>query len=331
MGKNISVQDLISIIIPVYNAEKHLDKCIQSVLAQTYTNWELLLIDDGSTDSSGVICDKYAEQDSRIKVFHKENGGVSSARNLGLDNAKGEWITFVDSDDWVDTKYLRLLLGNNDSDLMVCAFIAEGRMNWEDTLDDEKYSSRDEIRHFIDKNLIGASLSAPWCKFFKSEIIRTQHLKFDKKIHLGEDTLFVINYLSYTSSITTISQKLYHYNLIGGDGLSAKIERFDQYFYAMDALEAGLSRLRKVFGYDYTAAYLRFELNYFVKQVLSLRKYGFCYNDLIIILTNRHSSAILNDRHILSKGKRRKVFDVLATAHLYSVIAILMKLFRLYY
>lgn len=100
------MRPIISIIVPVYNTEKYLDKCIQSVLAQTYTNWELLLIDDGSTDSSGAICDKYAAEDNRIRVFHKENGGVSSARNLGLDNAQGEWISFVDADDWIENSML---------------------------------------------------------------------------------------------------------------------------------------------------------------------------------------------------------------------------------
>ena len=94
----------ISVIIPVYNAEKYLYRCIDSVLVQTFTNWELLLIDDGSKDSSGVICDEYAAKDARVRVFHKENGGVSSARNLGLDNARGEWVAFVDSDDYIEKK-----------------------------------------------------------------------------------------------------------------------------------------------------------------------------------------------------------------------------------
>lgn len=93
---------MISIIVPVYNTEKYLDQCIQSILSQTYTDYELLLVDDGSTDSSGVICDRYAEQDSRVREFHKPNGGVSSARNMGLDNARGEWIGWVDSDDYID-------------------------------------------------------------------------------------------------------------------------------------------------------------------------------------------------------------------------------------
>lgn len=100
MGQSISIQDLISIIVPVYNTEKYLDQCIQSVLTQTYTNWELLLIDDGSTDSSGAICDKYAAEDNRIKVVHKPNTGVSDSKNIALDMAKGEYIMFLDSDDY---------------------------------------------------------------------------------------------------------------------------------------------------------------------------------------------------------------------------------------
>ena len=94
---------LISIIIPIYNTEKYLPRCIDSILAQTFRDFELLLINDGSTDNSGTICDEYVKKDSRIRVFHKENGGASSARNMGLDNAQGEWIAFIDSDDWIDT------------------------------------------------------------------------------------------------------------------------------------------------------------------------------------------------------------------------------------
>ena len=96
----------ISVIAPVYNVEKYLPRCIDSILAQTFTDFELLLIDDGSKDHSREICDEYAKKDSRIRVFHKENGGVSSARNLGLDNVKGEWITFVDSDDYLKMEFL---------------------------------------------------------------------------------------------------------------------------------------------------------------------------------------------------------------------------------
>jgi len=115
----------ISVIVPVYNVEKYLAKCIDSILAQTFTDFECILINDGSPDNSPAICDEYAKKDERMKVIHKENGGVSSARNTGLDIAQGEWITFADSDDWVDENYLELMYSNaikNNCDLSICGF-----------------------------------------------------------------------------------------------------------------------------------------------------------------------------------------------------------------
>ena len=101
---------LVSIIVPVYKAEQWLHRCVDSILAQTMTDFELLLIDDGSPDKSGEICDEYAAKDNRVRVFHKENGGVSSARNLGLDNAVGDFVMFVDSDDWIVSDCLELCI-----------------------------------------------------------------------------------------------------------------------------------------------------------------------------------------------------------------------------
>lgn len=104
----------ISVIVPVYNVEKYLRRCIDSILAQTFTDFELLLIDDGSKDNSRDLCDGYAMKDERVRVFHKKNGGVSSARNLGLDNAKGEWVSFVDADDYLDNCYYSNFLSFHD-------------------------------------------------------------------------------------------------------------------------------------------------------------------------------------------------------------------------
>ena len=101
---------IVTIIEPVYKAEKYLSCCIDSILAQSFKDFELLLIDDGSPDSSGQICNEYASKDNRIHSFHKENGGVSSARNMGIDNAQGEWICFIDSDDWVEADFLKELI-----------------------------------------------------------------------------------------------------------------------------------------------------------------------------------------------------------------------------
>ena len=111
---------MISIIVPVYNSSKVLEKCIDSILAQTYKSFELILIDDGSSDGSGKICDKYADIDDRLKVYHRANYGVSASRNFGTEKAKGEWISFIDSDDYIDTTYLESFFPNNliESDLV---------------------------------------------------------------------------------------------------------------------------------------------------------------------------------------------------------------------
>ena len=131
---------VISIIVPVYNAEKYLHRCIDSILSQTFTDFELLLIDDGSTDSSSIICDDYLREDSRVRVFHKKNGGVSSARNMGLDNAKGKWITFVDSDDFISSNFCEILLDNENEDLVICSFETFGNIKEKCKLKDSYYS-----------------------------------------------------------------------------------------------------------------------------------------------------------------------------------------------
>ncbi len=115
---------MISVIVPVYNVEKYLDRCVESIVAQTFNEYELILVDDGSTDGSGVICDRYAELYNRIRVIHKENGGLSDARNVGTENAKGEYVTYIDSDDCVHSKYLELLyksLINFNADISLCS------------------------------------------------------------------------------------------------------------------------------------------------------------------------------------------------------------------
>ncbi len=217
---------LISVIVPVYNTEKYLDQCIQSVLAQTYTNWELLLIDDGSTDSSGAICDRYAEQDSRIRVFHKPNGGVSSARNLGLDNARGEWISFVDADDWIDGEcYQKLLTYGVDSTLIYMSNIEhiQDGINATYQLTNQRYEAKEQTEIcilFLKQNLINYPFFGfTWNKLFRADIIQTHQIRFLDGFALYEDEIFTDTYCKYASSITTIKYPLYHYRRTN-DGLT---------------------------------------------------------------------------------------------------------------
>lgn len=181
----------ISIIIPVYNASRYLRECMDSVLAQTFGDFEVLLVDDGSTDGSGEACDGYARQDGRIRVFHKENGGVSSARNLGLDHARGEWICFADADDWLEPDCLETLMAHASPkvDLVVADFAPFGNVFDTEPLPD-RYYAPEEWGTFCANYLRIMALTTPWNKLFRAEVIRNNSLRFDTKMHFNEDYLF---------------------------------------------------------------------------------------------------------------------------------------------
>ncbi len=193
--------------MPVYKSESYLNRCIDSILAQTYTDWELLLIDDGSPDGSGAICDEYAIKDNRIRVFHKGNGGVSSARNLGIDNVKGEYVTFVDSDDALYSSTLEVLLSTierNCVDFVQCAFnreYIEGQNNGKD-------SDRLPADEYIKNGFLGTHV---WGSIFKANIIKGRNLRFITNVKLGEDQIFVLDYLFYAQHACYICDALYYY------------------------------------------------------------------------------------------------------------------------
>lgn len=198
----------VSIIVPVYNTEKYLHRCINSILVQSFSNFELLLIDDGSTDSSGDICDKYTQKDFRIRSFHKENGGVSSARNLGIDNARGEWITFIDSDDEVTLKWLEEFCNNiNSSEKVLYVQSAHCLSDRTDNL------LHKNLCGYVDKDvyLFEDGFGYVWNKLFKTEIIIKNHIRFDEKLKCYEDEIFVLEYCRHIDSIMMLSVAEYFY------------------------------------------------------------------------------------------------------------------------
>lgn len=197
----------ISVIVPVYNVEDYLHRCIDSILSQSFTDFELILVDDGSPDNSGKICDEYAQKDNRVRVFHKLNGGVSSARNLGLDNAHGEWVTFIDSDDYVEVDYLKELIDAQQKNQVDYVVTLNGR----DSKDAGLEVCRDEynllfFRYQIDRNgyVIG--------KLYKVAIVNGINLRFNINIHLGEDAMFALRYLLETRNVVLISSDKYFYD-----------------------------------------------------------------------------------------------------------------------
>ncbi|MBQ2489344.1 MAG: glycosyltransferase [Bacteroidales bacterium] len=205
----------VSVIIPIYNTAKYLPRCIESVLCQSFDGFELLLVNDGSTDGSGDICDTYATRDSRIRVFHKENGGVSSARNLGLKEAKGEWVCFVDSDDELLPDGLQTMVDGVSSDVDL---VMAGYYGWiEETLvmDTSCFGTDGIIDR--DKALLMMYSNSPymgysWGKFFNRNIIMDRCISFDEHVRIKEDTLFVTEYLcGIQKQIHYISIPVYKY------------------------------------------------------------------------------------------------------------------------
>lgn len=211
---------VISVVVPVYNSAVYLDKCIQSILKQSYPNWEIILVDDGSTDGSGIICDKYAKEHANIKCFHQENCGVSVARNVGIQQAIGEYIAFVDSDDYIDEELLEALvkgMQKNNSDLCVSALSPEHLgSSFEICITPD---SEEELL-FLFENFL---LFGPMVKLYRSEIMRKYHISFPKGISYGEDLLFNLDYLSVIDRICYINQCGYHYVLDNTESLSRKV------------------------------------------------------------------------------------------------------------
>ena len=201
------MQTLISVIVPVYNVAPYLRQCVDSILSQSYTNLEVLLIDDGSTDESGAICDEYAQQDSRVKVIHKSNGGLSSARNVGLSLASGEWIGFVDSDDWLDTNIYQKCIDEleryPDLDLVRfffhCAYLAEDSNSY--TLEHWE-EAQDSL--VIDKSTCfrypGRVLAVVWSSIYRASVLKSLGITFIEGL-IHEDEYFTAELYARAKSL----------------------------------------------------------------------------------------------------------------------------------
>lgn len=201
----------VSFLVPVYNAEQYLEECVDSILAQSYKDIEVLLVDDGSTDSSGAICEQYASKDSRVRFFHQENAGVSAARNLALDNAKGEFVCFVDSDDVLAKEYLKHLLELSDRrEMVMCQYTSNKS---------QLGTSKGEIVYYDAKAFIVGTMMETishhniWLMLFKKNIIDNANLRFTVGCVKNEDTEFYVNYLVNVNNVVITNHCDYYYRL----------------------------------------------------------------------------------------------------------------------
>lgn len=212
--------ELISVIIPVYNSEKYLDACLQSVISQTHNQMEIIVVNDESTDNSFDIISKFAKEDSRIKVINKKNGGISSSRNAGLKASTGAFVGFIDSDDCVSTDYFEKLYTEiiaTNADMCMCGYEREGKSLFittqGSTYTDFGYAFYQEIRYS----------QVVWAKLYRKEII--DGLYFDETKRVGEDDLFITEVLARCKSVASVGEALYHYTI---NYQGATLRKFDQ-------------------------------------------------------------------------------------------------------
>ena len=201
--------DMISIIIPIYNVEKYLNDCLESVQQQTYSDFEVLMVDDGSKDGSAGICREYEEKDDRFHYYHQENAGVSAARNLGLEYAKGEYICFVDADDMVAQDYLSHLLKlSSEGGLGVCNYTQDIDKLGEKKGEDMEYEAHDCVLHVLWESAKNFNL---WMMLFKASIIHNQNIRFTVGCVRNEDIEFYVNYLLYEEKVKVSGYMDYYY------------------------------------------------------------------------------------------------------------------------
>lgn len=219
----------ISIIIPIYNSEKYLEKCIESVINQSFNEFELLLINDGSSDKTREICELYVNKDNRIKLFNLENGGVSNARNFGIDSSNSEYICFIDSDDYIKLDMLYNLYRateNGKIDLVVSGMFFEryDGGSWNNIIDNYKATNYKELQFIIRELFKSYLLYNPVGKLYKAIIINKNNLRFKKDMSFGEDPVFNCEYLKKISSCININESYYIYVKHGETSLSNKFE-----------------------------------------------------------------------------------------------------------
>ncbi len=280
----ISMSFVVSIIIPVYNVSPYLEVCLQSVADQTFKEWECILVDDGSTDGSGVICDNWLEKDQRYKVIHQANRGVSAARNTGISAAIGEYVVFIDADDWVEETYLSDLLEKaEDSMDLVLSGIVQERTDGNSRICPPRdiiiqFSTGTQSSDWVEYiNL----LYGPTAILYRNSIIKDNNLLFPEQQSLGEDMIFNLSYLEQASNALIIPKANYHYRIQDGNSLST------MYRYNRFEIEYDLWKRRKSL-FDKKGIWNKELMDYMVVQL-----WGIVYNGVFNV--KRPSMKYLRD------------------------------------
>lgn len=292
----------VSVIVPVYNVEKFLDKCVGSIVNQTYSNLEIILVDDGSPDNCPAICEEWAKKDSRIKVIHKENGGLSSARNAGLDIFTGEYVMFVDSDDWIDENTVEIFIQTSENETadIVCGGMCFEYMN--DTHSALQIQNASYKGEEIARNLLLDNIRPEVCgKIYLRDLIR--QFRFDEKIRYAEDLHFNFYLMMKANKLVAIDFPSYHYLQNSGISITSP--------YITDARAASWQMFDGIFktvrgnkGLEDAAVY-RFTIYTFavLSRVLSSKEFRKKYFSQITFALLQYKNKILNNELVSKKHK----------------------------
>jgi glycosyltransferase involved in cell wall biosynthesis len=283
--------DSVSVIVPVYNSEKYLHNCIESIRNQSYKNFELILINDGSTDKSGEICNQYALRDNRIRVIHAKNNGPAAARNIGIENSKGEFIFFIDSDDFIENDALNLLIKSfrqHKADIIIGDFrkikkgIVENRNDI--SFSGNKLLTKQDIidysRSYLKKPNKYLLFAFSWGRLFKSSIIKTNNIFFNPDLHTFEDVAFNFYYLTYTNEVYFLKETIYSHTI------------YDNYLSATMTIS---DNPKKLFGYEQALVSISNFLQNNIADAEIKKEIGHAYIYLTIIQLVRACGQINNN------------------------------------
>lgn len=280
----------VSIIVPVYNVENYLSRCLDSILSQTFVDYEVLLIDDGSTDCSRFICDEYAVRDNRIKVFHKKNGGVASARQLGLDNCCGEYVIHVDSDDWIEPTMLEelyVVAKKSNVDIVICDYYVNANLKQNYVRQKPLSLLPVEVLHSIFQNLHGSL----WNKLVKKSCFERYKIHFLDGVDYCEDVLIWVQLLQHSDIKIEYIQKAFYHYYMNKDSIT---HAYTQRTYKVRCLYYQFLCSLLPLGFEYEKRKVRLEV------LLEAYKYGVVTNSKVwfeLFLHNKRA-AFCEDKNL---------------------------------
>lgn len=310
----------VSVVVPVYNCDKYINKCLESISGQTFKDLEIILVDDGSTDASGELCDAFAKKDDRVKVYHKPNGGVSSARNFGLSKASGEYVMFVDSDDYILSDGIKKAEEYLLKSVDLIFFAPTENMLKHDS---EKYKEMSRFDVIENYSVWQKYFYSPWSKFFKKSIIAEHSLNFNEQMKYNEDAEFIHRYLVFCLNICFVNDYFYKYTVRKGSlSHSMNYEKVKNMSYTLGSIEVFLGKDNLYRAGEFFGAYFK---NYIFILLNSDRKN---YKQLF---KSFKDDAVLKEylKYYDAQGFKQKFLKRLYVGHKFTALNLTVKLYKL--